>query len=358
MTSSLGWQIFGLLLIIIAFMVANRSKVASPARAVDYLGGFFIVFGAILFALLFGLPKLMVITPNVARNNYAPILSGTGRNVQQAFNTATDYIASSSVPLSSTPAPEPTVPPLLVAPQPQPTTVSQETLVIGSTTYTIQPGDRLLAIASEYDVSVDEIVALNPGLNPDRIKVGEEIEIPTQQVVVVTVAPVVVEQAPEQSSPVPTPTASPVPVDLEDAFASLANYKRDGDITAALSVLDAIDRVSPDNQNAAAIRTEIEAASSLKGSWATLGRKVEDDPDKFYYNEVQRPFVYQLLGGYDFEIIEYEEKFGSSANYETMRIRCVSPGWLVGTEFTLQAGHITPFGYENVGDVVTIPTGG
>ncbi|MBK6562976.1 MAG: LysM peptidoglycan-binding domain-containing protein [Dehalococcoidia bacterium] len=45
-------------------------------------------------------------------------------------------------------------------------------------TYTMKSGDTLSVVAASYGVSVADIVAANPGLNPDTIAVGTEIRIP------------------------------------------------------------------------------------------------------------------------------------------------------------------------------------
>lgn len=44
--------------------------------------------------------------------------------------------------------------------------------------YTIKPGDTLLAIAEQYDTTVDAIRAANPGLSETALRVGAEITIP------------------------------------------------------------------------------------------------------------------------------------------------------------------------------------
>lgn len=45
-------------------------------------------------------------------------------------------------------------------------------------TYTIQPGDTLLAIAYRFGVSVDELRKFNPGLDPNLLPVDTEIVVP------------------------------------------------------------------------------------------------------------------------------------------------------------------------------------
>jgi LysM repeat protein len=48
----------------------------------------------------------------------------------------------------------------------------------GTTVYTVQPGDWLARIASRFGVSVQAIINANPGINPNRIFVGQQIIIP------------------------------------------------------------------------------------------------------------------------------------------------------------------------------------
>ena len=46
--------------------------------------------------------------------------------------------------------------------------------------YEVQPGDTLSAIATRYDVTVDDLVRVNRLVNPDVIQVGQYLIIPTQ----------------------------------------------------------------------------------------------------------------------------------------------------------------------------------
>lgn len=48
---------------------------------------------------------------------------------------------------------------------------------VRSVLYQVEPGDFVGAIASRHDCSVDEIVQWNPGLNVDRIRIGQELRI-------------------------------------------------------------------------------------------------------------------------------------------------------------------------------------
>jgi len=55
---------------------------------------------------------------------------------------------------------------------------SQRTCPPGTTAYTIRAGDTFYALSRRYNVSVDAIIAANPGVNPDRLFIGQIICIP------------------------------------------------------------------------------------------------------------------------------------------------------------------------------------
>lgn len=65
-------------------------------------------------------------------------------------------------------------------------------------TYCVVKDDTLLAIAFRFGVTVDEIMAANPGLNPNLLSIGTELVIPLGE---------------SEQGVIPTPT--PVPVDFE-----------------------------------------------------------------------------------------------------------------------------------------------
>jgi LysM repeat protein len=47
----------------------------------------------------------------------------------------------------------------------------------GAQYYEIQSGDTLGAIATRYDTTVDELLTLNPGLDPNALQPGERIRV-------------------------------------------------------------------------------------------------------------------------------------------------------------------------------------
>ncbi|MBM7856022.1 LysM repeat protein, partial [Desulfohalotomaculum tongense] len=48
----------------------------------------------------------------------------------------------------------------------------------GGMLYTIKAGDTFYSIARRYDVSLDDLLAANPGIDPDNLRVGQVICIP------------------------------------------------------------------------------------------------------------------------------------------------------------------------------------
>ncbi len=65
-----------------------------------------------------------------------------------------------------------------VSPSPAGSPTAAATPTAGPRTYVVQAGDTLSSIAAENGTTVDEIVALNPGLEPNTLQVGAEIRLP------------------------------------------------------------------------------------------------------------------------------------------------------------------------------------
>lgn len=93
----------------------------------------------------------------------ALLLAGCGGDDgAEAEPTATPTAAA------TTPEPEPT--PMVTA-TPEPTEAAQVHVVVS--------GETLGAIASRYGVTVEAIVEANGLTDPDRLAIGDELEIPT-----------------------------------------------------------------------------------------------------------------------------------------------------------------------------------
>ncbi|NJD64301.1 MAG: LysM peptidoglycan-binding domain-containing protein [Chloroflexi bacterium] len=64
------------------------------------------------------------------------------------------------------------------SPSPAGSPTAAATPTPGTRSYIVRGGDTLSSIAAENDTTVDAIVALNPGLDPDTLDVGAEILLP------------------------------------------------------------------------------------------------------------------------------------------------------------------------------------
>jgi len=81
--------------------------------------------------------------------------------------------------------------------------------------YVIEQGDTLGAIAIRFGVSVEAIQAANGIDDPTKLRLGQELIIPTGDTVVATVTPRV---APSPTTPETTPTAVPTPTEAPVAL--------------------------------------------------------------------------------------------------------------------------------------------
>jgi LysM repeat protein len=73
-------------------------------------------------------------------------------------------------------------------------------------TYPVQEGDTLLAIAFRFNVTVDDIMSVNPGINPNLLSVGTNLVIPLGE---------------EGVGVIPTPTPAPLKTRLPECYPSL-----------------------------------------------------------------------------------------------------------------------------------------
>ncbi len=47
-------------------------------------------------------------------------------------------------------------------------------------TYTVQSGDTFDLIAEKYNIPLEELIRVNPGVNPYDLYIGQQIEIPSR----------------------------------------------------------------------------------------------------------------------------------------------------------------------------------
>lgn len=55
---------------------------------------------------------------------------------------------------------------------------NQRTCPSGTTSYTIRAGDTFYSLSRRYNISLDSLIAANPGVDPDRLFIGQIICIP------------------------------------------------------------------------------------------------------------------------------------------------------------------------------------
>ena len=93
---------------------------------------------------------------------------------------------SSQRPASSNPVPPPTLVPPTATPKPTATPVPLAPAAAATATplqggtYVVQPGDELKHIAADYNVSIWKIIAANKIPNPDSLKIGQVLHIPSE----------------------------------------------------------------------------------------------------------------------------------------------------------------------------------
>lgn len=110
----------------------------------------------------------LVVSPPRSEGRAEPTRTfATPTNAAVATATATQPGAVQSVTVTL-PTATPTV-------SPTPTVSTDER------SHTIVAGDTLSGIAAQYDTTTDAIIALNPGLDPDSINIGDTIRIPAAE---------------------------------------------------------------------------------------------------------------------------------------------------------------------------------
>ena len=66
---------------------------------------------------------------------------------------------------------------VLTGPQGSTTTTTTETTAPGAEYYVVQAGDTLGSIGEKHSTTVDELMTLNPGIDPTALNIGQKIRV-------------------------------------------------------------------------------------------------------------------------------------------------------------------------------------
>ena len=97
-----------------------------------------------------------------------------------------------------------------------------------ASTYKVQSGDTFYRISRKYGVSVNQLIATNPGVNHNALRVGQAIKIPSNQV---AQAPAPKPKPSLSSSPSVPVSNAPAPAPLQKPRASDKPVRIDKEIT-------------------------------------------------------------------------------------------------------------------------------
>ena len=108
-------------------------------------------------------------------------LTEKNRQLQDEVDKWQAYFASQSAVVKTNPPPAPdSFTPQTVAstPSPRPTPAIQKPPVASPRTHTVAAGETPASIARKAGVSLNALLAANPGLQPTHLRVGDVIKLP------------------------------------------------------------------------------------------------------------------------------------------------------------------------------------
>jgi LysM repeat protein len=98
--------------------------------------------------------------------------------IKAGLNAGSGSTTTLGLPTTSTPTKATTTTKLvLTAPQGGTTTTATDATAPGAQYYVVQSGDTLGSIAEKYSTTVDELTALNPGIDPTAMHIGQRVRV-------------------------------------------------------------------------------------------------------------------------------------------------------------------------------------
>ena len=146
---------------------------------------------------------IYVVEPGDTLSAIAKRFSTTVQAIREANGMTGDFLRAGQELRVPLPSPTPLPPGVAPTSTPTPPPTPRGPLVRGSVVHVVRWRETLASIAQQYDVTVSEILAANPNLEPERLRVGQELVIPNQ---LVTPTP-----TPPPFTPTSTPTLTPTP---------------------------------------------------------------------------------------------------------------------------------------------------
>ena len=191
-------------------------------------------------------------------------------------------VAATVTPIVSEPVPPaPTVKPISATPAPKAATVAAvpATPAPAATTYTIQKGDTLSGISKRYNVKMSAILAANPGLKADKIRIGKKINVPGTGTAAVAAVPAKAEKkaAPTMMAAAPAPAAEAAnlkaPTKTKPAFKPYEGATKEYVVKNG----DSLGKIA--SENGITIRA-LKELNSLKKDMVRVGQKIKIPAEK------------------------------------------------------------------------------
>ena len=117
----------------------------------------------------YGAPTAFLVAVTIA-----VILIKAGLNAGSGSTTTVEALPTTSTATKPTTT---TTKLILTGPQATTTTTATETTTPGAEYHVVQSGDTLGSIAQKYNTIVDELITLNPGIDPTALRIGQKIRV-------------------------------------------------------------------------------------------------------------------------------------------------------------------------------------
>ncbi len=99
----------------------------------------------------------------------------------------------------------------------------------GTISYSVQAGDTLYKIAAKYNTTYQAILSVNPGINPDRIYIGQQICVPvTQATLQIATQPIMVNGADINKGQYPVLNYKPANAQYPYIYVPIAEFSKVG----------------------------------------------------------------------------------------------------------------------------------